>query len=65
MLPPQAALERDANDETDNVASAAVDGTAGFSAAPAFDGARAGYVFKMGPLGLGYYRDLFQAATAL
>ena len=31
--------------------------TAGFVAADAFDGPRAGYVFKSGPKGLGYYRD--------
>ena len=30
----------------------------GFEAAPAFDGARPGHVYKRGPAGLGYYRDV-------
>jgi len=30
----------------------------GFSAAASFEGARSGFVFKMGEFGLGYYRDL-------
>ncbi|GAB4821496.1 hypothetical protein N2152v2_008542 [Parachlorella kessleri] len=41
-------------------AAAAAGGTAGgelYYAAASFGGARPGYVFKMGPLGVGYYRD--------
>ena len=30
---------------------------AGFTAAPAFAGARLGFVFRRGPFGLGYYDD--------
>ena len=30
----------------------------GFEVAPAFEGARPGHVYKRGPAGLGYYRDL-------
>jgi hypothetical protein len=33
------------------------DASEGFESASAFDGARAGMVFKMGPAGLGYYPD--------
>ena len=36
----------------------------GFTAAGAFGGAKAGYVFKMGEMGLGYYRDTSAAGDA-
>lgn len=47
----------DANAQTLNSGSAA------FDAADSFSGARAGWVFKLGPQGLGYYKDVSRAAT--
>jgi hypothetical protein len=47
----------DDSDDEDGEGPGAGDETAEFMAAKAFAGARAGYVFKSGDLGVGYYRD--------